>query len=207
MSWRLTLSVVLLATLPSPRLEAQALGADTHPMRLRVTGKSVALRTGSLCLARAGRDFRYTGGQRFVLKSVADAEQHFFVRTDGKDTIRQLYWIQAEELLPGQPGGYDYPSDSLPTVGALPWWVNLRAMNGPVQTGSDRAATVRFLTAHGFRFPDLAPRLRLVFVPEPRRRRELMVVYLEAAARAGRDTSLDAVLARAMQGLELRACH
>lgn len=176
-------------------------------MRLRVTGTTVELSTGRLCQARAGPEFRYAGGQRFILKSVADAEQHFFVSADSDGTIRRLYWLQAEELLPGREGGYDYTSDSLRTVGTLPWWVSLRAVTGAPQAGSDRDATVKYLTAHGFRFPALAPRLRLVHVPEARARREFMVIYQEAASLAGADTSFDAVLARARQGLQFQICR
>jgi len=208
MSWRPALPTVLLIAGAFRSPGAQSTGTpDTLPMRLRVTGNTVELSTGRLCQARAGREFRYAGGQRFILKSVADAEQHFFVSADSDGTIRRLFWLQAEELLPGREGGYDYTSDSLRTVGTLPWWVSLRAVTGAPQAGSDRDATVKYLTAHGFRFPALAPRLRLVHVPEARGRREFMVIYLEAASLAGADTSLDSVLARAQQGLQFQACR
>lgn len=215
MAWRLALPTALLLAGAFRSLPAQSTGKpdtlplkpDTLPLRLRVTGSTVELSTGRLCQARAGREFRYTGGQRFILKSVADAEQHFFVSAGTDGTIRRLYWLQAEELLPGRLGGYDYTSDSLRTLDTLPWWVSLRAVTGPPQAGSDRDATVKYLTAHGFTFPALAPRLRLVHVPEPRGRREFMVIYLEAASLAGVDTSFDAVLARARQGLKFQACR
>jgi hypothetical protein len=177
--------------------------ADSLPLRLRVSDNGLSPAIGKLCRVQAGRGFRYAGGQRFVLKQVADAEQHFFLSADSGGTVRQLYWLQAEELLPGVQGGYDYTADTLRTVATLPWWVSLRSVGGPSQPGSDRSAALAHLAARGFRFPALAPRLRLVYVPEPRGRREFMIVYLEAAALAGADTGLDAVLARARQGLEL----
>jgi hypothetical protein len=152
---------------------------------MRVRDHGVAPTIGKLCRVGAGRGFRYVGGQRFVLKRVADAEQHFFVSADSGGVIRQLYWLQAEELLPGVPGGYDYTADSLRTVAALPWWVNLRAIGGAAQPGSDRSAALAHLAARGLRFPAMAPRLRMVYVPEPRGRREFMIVYLEAASEAG----------------------
>ena len=126
---------------------------------------------------------------------------------DPRGGVRQIYWLQAEELLPDKPGDYDYTSDSLRMVNGLPWWVNLRAMNGPVQPGSDRAAMTDYLTAHGYRVPAFAPRLRLVYVPEPRGRREFMVVYLESQEAAGPDTSFQATLTRAKRGMTFGMCR
>jgi hypothetical protein len=166
----------------------------------------IALQLGSLCGARAESELRYVGGRRFILKEVADAEQHFFVEASPGGEIRRLYWLQAEELLPDRPGGYDYTSDSLRTIEGMAWWVNQRNMNGAVQPGSDRAAMVDFLAEHGFRLPATAPRLRLVYVPEPRGRREFMVVYLEAAGLADADTAFQPMLERATRGLRFQRC-
>jgi hypothetical protein len=65
---------------------------------------------------------------------------------------------------------------------------------------------VAFLAERGFHIPLTAPRLRLVYVPEAKGRREFMVVYLEAATAAGKDTSFEATLARARRGLQFKSC-
>ena len=56
---------------------------------------------------------------------VPDAEQHFFVAADSARRIRELYWLQIEQLLPGAGQGYDYSSDSPRSVDALTWAANL----------------------------------------------------------------------------------
>lgn len=182
------------------------LPTDTLPIRHRVSGNTIPLKIGNLCEVRAQPELRYAGGRRFILKSVADAEQHFFLSAQPNGDVERLYWLQAEELLPDSPGGYDYAPDSLRSIDRLNWWVNLRSMNGPVQSGSDRAAMVAFLSERGFHLPGTGRRLRLVYLPEAKGRREFMVVYLEAAGAAGRDTSFDATLARARRGLQFKAC-
>ncbi len=195
---------LLFAILQTPAAPIQA--ADTLPLRLRINRQAIPLQLGKLCEVKAGAGLHYAGGRRFILKSVADAEQHFFLAADAKGEIQRLYWLQAEELLPDARGGYDYTSDSARTINGLSWWASLRDMNGPVQPGSDRAAMVRFLEQRGYHLPLMAPRLRLVYVPEPLGRREFMVVYLESAASAAADTGFAATVARATRGLQFKRC-
>jgi hypothetical protein len=198
----------LLGLLPPPVIQSPTEGqaSDTLPLRLHIVGSGLSPAIGNLCRLRLSPDFRYAGGQRFVLRGIADAEQHFFVLADSAGTIRQLYWLQAEELLPGQAGTYDYSADATRTLGELQWAVNLRTLSGSPQPGSDRSAALAHLAARGYRFPPMAPRLRLVYVPDSRGRREFMIVYLEAASPATPDAALETVLTRAMRGLQLKTC-
>lgn len=197
------LSLLLLITLSNLAI-AQA--GDTLPRRLKVTAGTISPRIGGLCRVQLAPAFSYVGGQRFVLLGVADAEQHFFVAADSAKVIRQAVWLQAEETLPDQSGGYDYSSDSSRTLSTLPWAVNLRLNRGAPRPGSDGAAMLGYLTARGYHFPQMAPRLRLVYVPEPRGRREFMIIYLEAMDVTAPDTALDGVLARALHAIQLKAC-
>jgi hypothetical protein len=53
-------------------------------------------------------DFRYAGGQRFVLYQIADAEQHFLVDADENKRVRRFFWVQFEHFLPSNREHYDY---------------------------------------------------------------------------------------------------
>jgi hypothetical protein len=203
----LTLPLLTTLSAATTAQPSAAQSGDTLPRRLTVAAQTVPLRVGGLCEVRLAPAFAYIGGQRFVLQGVADAEQHFFVAADSSRTIHRAVWLQAEEILPDHAGGYDYSSDSSRTVSTLQWAVNLRSNRGDPRPGSDGAAMLGYLTARGYRFPRMGPRLRLVYLPEPRGRREVMIIYLEALEVAAPDTSLDGVLARAQAAIRVGACR
>jgi hypothetical protein len=199
---RLLLAGALLA-LPAV---AAAQQPDTLPLQLTVASGILAPKVGKLCRVQVAPGYRYVGGQRFILQGVADAEQHFFIRADSSGTISRLYWIQSEQMLPGKGQGYTYAKDSVRTVNELPFKVDLRSTGDEAPAGSDGAAMREYLKAAGFSFPPVAPRLRLVYLPAPAARRELMVIYLEAKSVAGKETGFDATLKRGTRGLRFLPC-
>jgi len=73
-----------------------------------------------------------------------------------------------------------------------------------------RAQERRFYAFMAYAFvPTPASRVRLVHIPESDRRKELMIVYLEAAGDAG-DISpeeAEALIGRAVDGLTLSSTH
>jgi len=146
----------------------------------RPVGQVLPASVGPIQALHFAKEFRYVGGQRFILKKVADAEQHFFVETSKPGTIQRLYWIQFEKLLPGIGESYDYSQDTEVPVNGVPFWRNARCWDAPPEPDSDRAAMYAFLEKRGYRIPDGALRVRLVHVPESNRREELMIVYAEA---------------------------
>jgi hypothetical protein len=156
--------------------------------RHRVAGQVVPAAVGPIRELRFAKEFRYAGGQRFILKKVADAEQHFFVVAGKDGTVRRLYWIQFESLLPGIGESYDYSADTAVLVDGVPFRLNARRWEAtPPDPDSDRAAMFAFLEKRGYRIPDGALRIRLTHVPEGNRREELMVVYAEAPGSAEGD--------------------
>lgn len=199
------LSLLLPLAVCSAQLAAQA-PLDTLPRRLVVVHNGLQPGIGRLCRVQVGKDFSYIGGQRFILQSIADAEQHFFVKSDSTHTIEELYWIQAERMLPGQTGGYTYADDSTRTWNGLPWKVDLRLNRGGPRAGSDGAAMRDYLARLGYRFPALAPRLRLVYLPTSGGPSELMIVYLAALSTALPDTTLPGIFRRATGSLEPTGC-
>ncbi len=169
-------------------------------LRHRVADRVLQAGVGPIRELRFAEPFRYAGGQRFILKRTADAEQHFFVDAGKDGTVRRLYWIQFESLLPGIGEGYDYSSDTAVTVNGVAFRRNARKWEAPPDPGSDRAAMYELLEKRGYRIPDGALRIRLTHVPESNRREELMVVYAEAPGSTETD-----VERRALEGVEVVA--
>jgi hypothetical protein len=179
---------------------------DTLPRRLAPTASGIRPQIGNLCRVQIAAEYQYLGGQRFILQGNADAEQHFFVVADSAKRLRQLYWLQSEVMLSEQGQGYNYSRDSSRTLGGVPWAVDHRLNRGGPRPGSDGAAMVAYVQGAGYEFPALAARLRLVYLPELGGRREFMVIYLEAAAVAGTDTTFSAAFARGTRGVRFFPC-
>ncbi|HEY7369167.1 MAG TPA: hypothetical protein VIA29_04715 [Thermoanaerobaculia bacterium] len=164
-----------------------AVAAATPPDSLEVRhtpqNGTLPVEMGALSALSVREPFRYVGGQRFILRGVANAEQHFFVVADEAGRIARLYWIQIEEFLPQSTGAYDYSKDQVVSEGVR-LFVNVRTYDAPPASGSDRERASLFLKSRGYTMPDGATRVRLVYLPETPARREVMIVYLEAGESA-----------------------
>jgi hypothetical protein len=157
---------------------------------------------------RVDPSFRYLGAQRFVLRGVADAEQHVFAEVDAGKTVRRLYWIQFEQFLPRKGGEYNYASDTAAEKWGLTWRTHVRRFADPPASGSDRERVHRLIEQYGLRVPLPSVRARLVYVPAADRRQELMIIYLEGAGAADPTPADSARLVeRAMAGLSISPSH
>lgn len=131
---------------------------------------------------------RYLGSQSFILYDVADAEQHFFVESDGGEVTR-LVWIQFEAMR-NSTGRYGY--ESSPVIQR--WNRDLHsdayatitpAADAEPRADSDGARMRTFLRNKGFTFPRDVLMQRLVWVPTADRRSEVMVIYAETLREPG----------------------
>jgi hypothetical protein len=202
----LEITVMLTAVTSGEPANAQTAAAgafgDTLPLQHPPTGNRLHLLFGSLAAAHVSPPFSYIGGSRFILAGTADAEQHLFVVADSTKTVRRMYWIQVEHRLPSRPGQYDYAADSLVMLSGIPFFVNVRTYTTPPEPSSDRGRAFALLNSKGYRVPEGATRLRLVYLPEQQARRELMIIYLEWSPRA-EPLARDSLLARAGRGIQL----
>jgi hypothetical protein len=147
--------------------------------------------------------FKHIGAQRFILRNVADAEQHVFVDAAG-DRVTRMYWIQFEKYLPGRGGTYAYESDAALTAWGLPLRSHVRRFAEPPVPDSDRQRVHDLIARAGLTVPSPSVRARLVYLPTDDRRQELMIIYLEAAGAAEpTDVEAGALIQRALAGLEL----
>jgi hypothetical protein len=84
--------------------QGAAPSAELKPTRA-VTNSVLTSSSDPAVRIRVDQAFRYIGAQRFILREVADAEQHVFVDSAGGKVTR-MYWIQFEKYLPGRGGTY-----------------------------------------------------------------------------------------------------
>jgi hypothetical protein len=181
--------------------------AQPPPLQPAHTVRGNALRVDwpGLATINVQRGFRYAGGHRFILRNVADAEQHAFADVAADGAVASFYWFQFESLLPAAKGGYDYSKDAPLTWAGLEWRTNVRRYTAPAEPDGDQAALYKLFAARGWRQPLPALRARLVHVPADDPRRELMIIYAEATPSSAPPTDKEsaALIARAQAGLRL----
>ena len=164
-----------------------------------VKGNLLQVDVGTIKTVDVSRSFRYAGGHRFILKSVADAEQHAFAEADPAGQITRLLWFQFESLLPAATGAYDYGKDAAVTIGGREWRANVVRYTKPPEPDGDQAQLYALFARRSLRPALPALRVRLVHVPADDRRSELMIIYSEATGSAAPPTAADTagIIARA----------
>lgn len=133
--------------------------------------------------------FKYAGGQRFLLYGVAEAEQHFYVQTSASGQIQRFYWLQFEHYLPDNSHQYDYLPKRTIDLGGLTFVydtaVHSDYANANTNPDSDGGKARALLKKAGLAFPSAMARVRMFHLPDSSRRSELMIIYgetLEAKA-------------------------
>jgi len=176
--------LMLLLLLAAPRSFGQPASPALENMRSAKGNALVSEELPKLKL-RFGKDFKYVGGQTFVLYDVARAEQHFYVYADKDNRISKLYWVQFEGYLPENNLKYDYTkSQKKVNINGLDFYADTWARkNDPtkMRPNSDGSKAQEFLKAKGYSFKsDEFIMQRLVNMVDASNRNELMVIYLEA---------------------------
>jgi hypothetical protein len=132
---------------------------------------------------------QYVGADRWVLYGVADAEVHVFVEADSAKRVTRLYWIQFEGYLPSVNSQYNgYTSPTRAQLGNLEFIVDGFVLVTPplqMRAGSDRERVLLLLAAKGYTLPPGMMARRMVHLPSPDRRKELMIIYAEDLAPTG----------------------
>ncbi len=131
-----------------------------------------------------GEEYRYLGGQKFILYGVADTEQYFFVETTEDDVLKSVYWIQYEAYLPGKPYTYDYDDSPLRvTLGDVEFYTDTAVFEfDPTierRRGTDGAMARQFLATHGYTYPRHNAYARLVYLTDESRQKELMIIFID----------------------------
>jgi hypothetical protein len=213
--------LTLLLFLPLLGCFAQTTSSKLENTRVAKGNTLVSDSTPKLKL-KFGKDFKYAGGQTFILYDVARAEQHFYVDAHKDGRISRLYWVQFEEYLPDNTHKYNYAgSQKTVTIDGLEFFADAwRRKHDPatVRPGGDRAMALELLKSKGYTMKsDEFIMQRLVHMVDASNRSELMVIYLEflpAGSTAadlepgGKDAAkwpeiADGLLARAKQNMKI----
>lgn len=128
------------------------------------------------------RDLKYLGATRFHIRQAADAEQHLFAEADANGHLKRLVWVQVEQQLPGQTWQYDYPSPERTRLGELEFITDTRAFRSYVAENakSDHGMVDKQLAEHKLSWAGPVIGLRMIYLPDAEKRRELMIIYMEA---------------------------
>jgi hypothetical protein len=129
--------------------------------------------------------FTYVGGPRFELYGIALAEQHLFVDADEQQTIQRLVWVQFEGFLPDNQRTYRYPVTETVTLAGTSWIYDISTVTVDAalaeRPDSDVAAARNHLQARDYRLPEEIQAQRFVYLIEPDKRDELMIIYAESS--------------------------
>jgi hypothetical protein len=168
-----------------------------------VKGNALRVSVGTIETVDVSRSFRYAGAHRFILKGVADAEQHAFAEADPTGKVQRFLWFQFESLLPAASGVYDYSKDLAVTIGGREWRADVRRYTTPPEPDGDQAQLYAILARKNLRQPLPALRVRLVHLPPGDRRSELMIIYAEATDGTSAPTAAESegIVARALAAL------
>lgn len=137
---------------------------------------------------------QYLGNRRWVLYGYADCDLHLFVdtdvvgadavETDAKGVVTRLYWIQSEGYLDSRPElthAGDYDDSRKIDIGGLRFhldtWTRDREDAAPAD--SDLEQVDRLIAESGLSLPEDMVFVRLVHLPDPAQRKELMIIYAE----------------------------
>ena len=157
--------------------------AQSQPQRA-VSGQTLVSRQLPAARFTLSKNLHYVGGQVINLYGNAEAEQHLFLNAQN-GLVESFCWLQFEHFLPSNKMRYDYEMERRVKIGNISFIYDVKAysdypgltMNDP---GSDGTAIAQLAAAHHLKFPKRVARARMVFLPTPDRRTELMIIYGEA---------------------------
>ena len=128
------------------------------------------------------REAQYLGADRWVLYGVADCEIHVFVEADSKKQVKRMYWVQFEQFVSSRPElEHNYKPQELAKFEGTDTYVRARfgKSSETAKEGSDLEHVQALIRAKGYTLPAEMMNVRLVRLLDPKRRKELMIIYSE----------------------------
>ena len=151
-----------------------------------VTGHTLVSKSDPAVKLSFAEPFTYAGGQVIDIFHVAEAEQHFFVEAAQDRSIQRFYWIQFEHYYPSNGHTYDYSGikSSPLKIGSIEFLADTRIgqnyFNADTRTGSDSEAGRKLLEQKGYKLEGAFVRVRMFYLTDSTKSKELMVIYGEA---------------------------
>ena len=153
----------------------------------KVAGHTVYSQRDPRLEVRVPRDVKYVGSDSFVLAKpdVGEfdvCELYAFANADKAGSLRRLYWVHFEHLLPNHPEmRFTYDSPRHVKIGGLDFFVDTEFSDGNSipKKGSDTEHFYNLLAEHGYkRVPMMF--VRLVHLTDTSARKELMLIVGQA---------------------------
>jgi hypothetical protein len=160
---------------------AVAVSQELRPERV-VQGSTIISQHDPAMRIELPREAQYLGADRWVLYGVADCEIHVFVEADSKKQVRRLYWIQFEQFVSSRPElQHNYKPQELATFAGADTYVRARfgKSSESAKEGSDLEHVQALIRTRGYTLPPEMMNVRLVRLLDPKRRKELMIIYSE----------------------------
>jgi hypothetical protein len=158
--------------------------ADSARLERQVHGQVLTSQHDPAVQLAFGPQFKYAGGQRFLLYGVAEAEQHFYVQSNASGQVERFYWVQFEHYLPDNTHQYNYPSKRTTNIVGLTFIYDTAIFSnysGAISDPDSDGGKARVLLKKaGFELPAAAARVRMVYLTDNSKRSELMIIYGEA---------------------------
>jgi CubicO group peptidase (beta-lactamase class C family) len=166
-------------------LKAELPETSPGPLTRKVQSQTIVSDSLPAAELTFAKDFSYLGGQVVPLYGNAVAEQFLFATPGNDGRAQKFFWVQFEHFLPTNNRTYEYPSQKRVNIGVLPFTYDVKSFSDYAaiqesEPGSDGAAMISLLAAHHLRFPARAARVRLIHLPTPDHRTELMIIYGES---------------------------
>ncbi len=137
------------------------------------------------------QQFKYIGGQKFILYGTADVEQHFFVEEHPDGKLKSFFWVQFEAFLPDNDYTYDYSSSPMRLqIGDFNFFTDAEpGMTSRFfrlgRPGTDGYLARKFAADKGYKMPDNYAYARLVHIPDEANRKEMLIIFMEDLAPTG----------------------
>jgi hypothetical protein len=138
---------------------------------LCLAGALASLLLGTATAADKAPDRKVEGTTVTSSHDPADAQKH----------VQRLYWVQFEVFLPDNERTYKYAFVETATLGGKEFDVTrtYAPTNLKSRPGSDRERVFAMIAKAGFLMPTEQANVRLVYLPDEKKRKELMIVYGE----------------------------
>jgi len=156
--------------------------AQTPPPERTVTDNVVVSQHDPAVRIALPKEAVYLGAERFVLYGVADCEIHVFVEADSKKQVKRMYWVQFEQFVSSRPElEHNYKPQELAKFEGTDTYVRARfgKSSETAKEGSDLEHVQALIRAKGYTLPAEMMNVRLVRLLDPKRRKELMIIYSE----------------------------
>ena len=198
--WKLWTTIALAALLP--------LCACAVEPRLAANGNEVRSFEPPAVVS-VPEEAKYLGSRRWLLHGYADCDLHLFADHDADGVVTRLYWVQSEGYIDSRPElshAGDYDKSRKLGLGGLDFhldtWIRHADDKAPAQ--SDLEQVEQLIARNGLKLPADMAFVRLVHLPDPAQRKELMLIYAQRADTSDSPAQQEQALANAKARMGVR---